>query len=116
MEDCIFCKIAKGELPSTKYYEDDFVICIKPLGEIVQGHTLLIPKKHSENIFDITKEDLEKVVGVARELALKFKNEGATGINLLHASGKDAEQSVFHFHMHLIPRHTGDNLKLHSNF
>lgn len=113
MKDCSFCKIIKGELPSNKIYENSHVYVFAPLKEdiISKGHMLIIPKKHYENIYDITNEELEHVVEVAKHIAEKLKEKyKAEGINLLHASGKAAQQSAFHFHMHLIPRYEKDGL------
>lgn len=113
MGNCIFCKIVKGELEAKKIHEDESVLAFIPKDQVSNGHTLVIPKEHYESIFDIPKELLQKVVIVSQELSQKYKIElSASGVNILHASGKDAQQSVFHFHIHVVPRYPNDGLDL----
>lgn len=110
-QNCIFCKIAKGEIPSKKIYEDEEVLAFLDINPISKGHSLIIPKKHFENIFDIDETYLNKIITTSKRISLSLKRGlNATGINLLHASGKDAQQSVFHFHIHLVPRYKKDKL------
>lgn len=104
MENCIFCKIIKGEVPSYKVYEDDFVYAFLDINPSSPGHTLVIPKKHSENIFDIDKDDLERVIMVSKKISQKMKDLGCDGINIYNNNGKDSGQIIFHFHMHIVPR------------
>lgn len=118
MKDCSFCKIIKGELPNNKIYENDHTYVFAPLREDIlsKGHMLIIPKKHYETIYDMPKEELGYVVETAKYVAEKLKDKyKAEGINLLHASGKAAQQSAFHFHMHLIPRYGNDGLDTWPN-
>ena len=113
MENCIFCKIIKKELPSTVIFEDDEFLAFSPKAQVSKGHTLLIPKKHQVNIFDMDKGLFERLAGVAHELSKELMEvNSATGINLLNANGKDAQQSVFHFHLHIVPRYENDGLDL----
>ena len=113
MENCVFCRIIKGDLESKKVYEDELILALIAKNQVSNGHTLVIPKEHYENIFDIPKELLTKLMVVAQELAVKYQTElNATGINILHASGKDAQQSVPHFHIHVVPRYPNDGLDL----
>jgi len=113
MENCIFCKIAKGEIPSAKIYEDEKVFAFLELNPLAEGHTLLIPKKHFQDIFDIDQGDLESLAAAAKKIALKLKEAfGAEGVNLVQRSGKAAEQGVFHFHLHIIPRKNGDGIEM----
>jgi histidine triad (HIT) family protein len=113
MENCIFCKIINKKAPAKIVFENDDILALVPKGEISKGHTLVIPKKHFENIFDIDKNILEKLIAVSKDLSETLtKENNATGINLLHASGKDAQQSVFHFHFHIVPRYENDGLDL----
>lgn len=113
MENCIFCKIVKGELEAKKVHENESALAFIPKDQVSKGHTLVIPKEHYESIFDIPEELLEKVMSISQELSQKYKMElGATGVNILHASGKDAQQSVFHFHIHVVPRYPNDGLDL----
>jgi histidine triad (HIT) family protein len=103
----------KGEVGAKKVYEDESILAFIPKDPVSQGHTLVAPRDHYESIFNIPKELLEKVIVVAQELSRKYQTElGATGINILHASGKDAQQSMFHFHMHVVPRYPNDDLDL----
>lgn len=109
--DCIFCKIIKKEIPSLVVYEDNDIISIIPKEMEVYGHILILPKNHYVNLFDMPEDQLKKVVNVAQKLSLHLKETlDATGINLLHASGKDAGQSVGHFHLHIFPRFSNDNI------
>ena len=110
---CIFCKIIKKELPAKIIYEDKDVLAITPLGQVSKGHTLLIPKVHSENIFDTDENTLVNLSKILKKLSLKLVRENnATGINILNANGKDAQQSVFHLHFHLVPRYLNDKLDM----
>jgi histidine triad (HIT) family protein len=109
--DCVFCKIVEGKLPSRKVYENRHILAFLTIEPISRGHLLIIPKKHFENIYDISESDLKEIIVSAKKIAKFLKTSlGATGINILHASGKDAQQSVFHFHIHIVPRYEGDSL------
>ena len=111
MDNCIFCKIINKEFPCYNVYEDDDVLAIIPKDVEVYGHTLVIPKKHYVNLFDIDEETLHKLSSVVKKLSLQYqKTLWATGVNVLHASGKDAQQTVFHFHFHIFPRLENDGL------
>ncbi len=113
MEDCIFCKIVEGKMPCYKIYEDDFVLAFLDISNDGNGHTLVIPKEHCVNILDCDSKLLSKVFEAVKKISLHYvQNCGATGVNVLNASGKDAEQSVFHLHIHIIPRFKNDNLKV----
>jgi len=115
MKNCIFCKITKGEIPSYKVFENEKVFAFLDINSLTKGHCLIIPKQHFENIFDINENILFEINKTAKQLAVKIKNNlGATGVNLVNASGKDAEQSVFHFHLHLVPRYDNDNLEMNK--
>lgn len=111
MEDCIFCKIINNEIPSHKVYEDDLVLAFLDTNSMSKGHTLIIPKKHANDVFDIEDIYLERIALVAKKISQKIKdNLGADGVNFYHASGVHAEQSVFHFHLHVIPRRKDDDI------
>jgi len=113
MDNCIFCKIAKGEIPSAKIYEDDKILAFLELNALAEGHTLVVPKEHYENIFDIDQETLKNLISVAQKISERLKETlGADGINFVHRSGAAAEQGVFHFHLHVIPRKKGDGIKM----
>lgn len=105
-DDCIFCKIAAGEIPSRKIYEDNDLIAIMDLSPTSKGHSLIIPKEHYTNIYDIDEEIAGKVMKTAKKLATKMTVAlNCDGLNLLQNNGETAGQTMFHFHMHLIPRY-----------
>jgi len=111
MENCIFCKIANKEIPCYKIYEDDLVLAFLDINPVVSGHVLVIPKKHFENIFEIDEEYLERIIVVARQISVKMKESlGVEGVNLYQANGSMAGQTVFHFHLHVLPRISGDEI------
>ena len=108
--NCIFCKIANGEIPSTTLYEDEDFRVILDLGPTTRGHALLLPKNHFANLFELDDETAQKAILVAKKMAGKMKAAlGADGFNLVQNNGEAAGQTVFHFHMHLIPRYENDN-------
>lgn len=108
--NCIFCKIANGEIPSTTLYEDEDFRVILDLGPATRGHALLLPKNHFANLFELDDETAQKAILVAKKMAGKMKTAlGADGFNLVQNNGEAAGQTVFHFHMHLIPRYENDN-------
>ena len=103
---CIFCKIAAGEIPSRKIYEDSDLIAIMDLNPTSKGHSLIIPKEHCTNIYDIDEDIAAKVMKTAKKLATKMTVAlNCDGFNLLQNNGETAGQTMFHFHMHLIPRY-----------
>ena len=113
MDNCIFCKIVKGEVPSYKIYEDDKVYAFLDIACDTVGHTLVIPKKHCTNVMDCDKQSLDAVIEAVQKISNHYvKNCGFDGVNVLNASGKAAEQSVFHLHFHIIPRKNGDGLHM----
>ena len=111
MTDCVFCKIINKEFPSLTIYEDDEVMCIIPKRMEVYGHLLVLPKKHSEDIFSISNEELSHISLIFKKIALLLQKKlHATGINILHASGKDAGQSIGPLHFHIFPRFSNDGI------
>ena len=113
MGDCIFCKIASGDIPSHTIYEDERVRAFLDINPANEGHTLIIPKKHADNIYDIDEEDLKAIIAVSKKIAIKLKEIlGVENINLVQSNGKAAQQDVFHFHMHVVPRHENDGLNI----
>jgi histidine triad (HIT) family protein len=118
MTSCIFCKIINGEIPSSKIYEDEHVFAFLDISQTTKGHTLIIPKKHVENIFQIDEETMSHVYQVAPKIAKALTKElGASGMNIVNNNGEIAGQTVFHYHVHLVPRYSKDDgLKiLYSN-
>ena len=113
MNDCLFCKIIKGEIPSYKIYEDEHTYAFLDISNDFLGHTLIIPKVHADNIFDINKESLYHLTNTTKLLCEHYKSRGFTGINIQNNSGETAGQTVFHIHVHVIPRGiTKDTLKI----
>lgn len=111
---CVFCEIIKGNIPSKKIYEDDDVIAILDIAQTTYGHTLVMPKKHYENILECPKEELYKVISVTQDLANKIMvNLGAKGMNILTNTNEVSGQSVPHLHFHIIPRYEeNDSIKI----
>ena len=113
MENCIFCKIVKGKIPANKIYENEKVLAFLDISPVSKGHILIIPKKHFENIYEIEDGYLKEIISLAKIIAESLKKSlNTSGINILHASGKNAQQSVFHFHIHLVPRYKDDKLDI----
>lgn len=110
-DNCIFCKIAAGEIPSYTVYEDDDFKAFMDIAPASKGHTILIPKKHADNIFDLDETVASKLLPVASKIARALKEElDCDGLNLLQNNGEIAGQTVFHLHMHLIPRYKDDKV------
>jgi histidine triad (HIT) family protein len=106
MSDCIFCKIINGEIPSAKVYEDEHVLAFLDISQVTKGHTLVIPKVHKENVYELTDEIAANVFKAVPKIAKAIKSSyDPIGLNVLQNNGEAAGQSVFHFHMHLIPRY-----------
>jgi histidine triad (HIT) family protein len=111
--DCIFCKIVEGELPSVRVDEDERTISFMDIAPATRGHALVIPREHSSDLLSVDEEDLRAVADACKRVAARAKERlGADGVNLLNACGAVAFQSVFHFHIHVIPRYRGDGLRL----
>jgi histidine triad (HIT) family protein len=112
-EDCIFCKIVAGELPSETVQEDQHTVAFMDISPWTRGHALVIPRNHSRNIYEVSDEDLRHTMIAAKQLAMRVKELlRCDGVNVLNASEPAAWQSVFHFHMHVIPRYDDDPLEL----
>ncbi len=111
--DCIFCKIIQGEIPSVKVYEDDKVFAFMDINPLSSGHTLVIPRTHAENIFEISEQDATAVIKAVKMLSTAIKKGiQADGINILQLNGKAAGQLVPHLHVHIIPRWIGDGITI----
>jgi histidine triad (HIT) family protein len=111
--DCIFCKIVAGELPATVIAEDDHTVAFMDISPATRGHALVVPREHAEDLLNIEAEELSHVMHAAQKVAGRAKEVlGADGINLLNSTGSTAWQTVFHFHVHVIPRYEDDPLKL----
>ena len=113
MADCIFCKIVAGELPAALLGSDERALAFLDINPATRGHALVIPRAHVEDIHEIGSEDLAAAIALAQTIAVRARERlGADGVNLLHSSGSAAWQTVFHFHIHVIPRYLGDPLRL----
>jgi histidine triad (HIT) family protein len=111
--DCIFCKIASGELPATIIDEDERTISFMDIAPATRGHALVIPRAHSADLLSVEPEDLQAVALASRRLAARVTRQlGADGVNLINSCGPAAWQTVFHFHVHVIPRYDDDPLRL----
>jgi len=112
MTDCLFCKIAKGEIPSQKVYENDKVFCFLDIRPINKGHTLVIHKHHHMDIFDTPEEDMKDLIVAAKKIAIALKSAfNPDGINIGMNNGEAAGQKIFHAHLHVIPRWSDDGLR-----
>lgn len=113
MKDCIFCKIINKEIPSYRIYEDEFSYAFLDISNDANGHILVIPKTHCENILDCPKDCLLHLIETVQKISQHLVDKcGFDGVNILNANGQAAEQSVFHLHIHLLPRSNKDNLKV----
>lgn len=112
-DDCIFCKIANGEISSATVYEDSICRVILDVNPANKGHALIIPKEHFDNIYSMDAETAAKIFTIATEVAKAQKAElNPDGLNILQNNGEAAGQTVFHFHMHLVPRYIKDNVTM----
>lgn len=111
--DCIFCKIANGEIPSKTLYEDDRFRVILDLGPATKGHALILPKEHYANLYELPEETAGEVMKLAKKMAVQMTEKlKCEGFNLIQNNGDLAGQTVFHFHMHMIPRYQADGQKI----
>ncbi|EZH68003.1 protein hit [Bacillaceae bacterium JMAK1] len=114
-ENCVFCKIIAGDIPSTKVYEDETCVAFFDISQVTKGHTLLIPKTHEENIFELQEETAASLMKNAPKIARALKEQfGSVGMNLVNNNGEAASQTVFHYHLHFIPRYGDD--EIYSNW
>jgi histidine triad (HIT) family protein len=105
--------VLAGEIPSERVYEDDHTVAVMDINPWTRGHAVVIPRKHAENLFEIEDSELEHVAVAAKRLATKMRDTlGCDGVNLLQSNGRAAWQTIFHLHMHVIPRYDGDPLEL----
>jgi histidine triad (HIT) family protein len=115
-DDCVFCKIANGAIPSATVYEDEAFRVILDIAPAAKGHALILPKEHYDNLWELGEEESLKVMSIAAKVsAAQKKALGCDGVNILQNNGVAAGQTVFHFHMHLIPRYDNDNVMIPWN-
>lgn len=109
MKDCAFCKIAKKEISSFKVFENDDVYAFYDINPVSKYHTLVIPKKHYENLYDIPEKELVETMKVVKKIVLMYRKKfGIKNVQIFNNSGKEAQQEVPHFHFHIVPRKAGD--------
>ena len=115
-DDCIFCKLANGIFPTNSIYEDEDFNVILDLAPACKGHALILPKQHADNLYELPDETAGKAFVLAKKLAKIMKEKlGCDGLNVVQNNGTIAGQTVFHFHMHLIPRYEDDGQKIAWN-
>ena len=108
-DNCIFCKLANGIIPTNSIYEDEVFNVILDMGPATKGHALILPKDHYKNLYELPDETASKVMKLAKKMAIQMTDKlGADGLNLVQNNNEVAGQTVFHFHMHLIPRYDDD--------
>ena len=111
--ECIFCKIVAGDLPSQKIDEDERTVAFMDISPATRGHLLVVPREHARNVLEVSPEDLSATMATARRMAQRVSERlGSAGVNLLNCCGSAAWQTVFHFHVHVIPRYEDDPLRL----
>lgn len=111
--DCLFCKIVSGELPSQRVDEDEHTVAFMDINPGTRGHALVVPRRHAKNLLEISPDDLAVTVQAAQRLARRAVDAfGADGVNLINSCGERAWQTVFHFHIHVLPRYEGDPVRL----
>lgn len=112
-DNCIFCKIIAGEIPSTAVYEDEDFRAILDVNPAARGHVIILPKKHAANIIELEEEEAAKVFPIAKKIAAALmKTYHCDGVNILQNNGEAAGQTVFHLHVHVIPRYYGDDINI----
>lgn len=111
-DDCLFCKIIKGEIPCYKIYEDENSLAFLDIAEDYYGHTLIIPKNHCTNLYDADSNQILSVMQTVQKIIKHYKQLGFEGANVLISNESCAEQCVFHLHVHVIPRKLNDGLKI----
>jgi len=108
-DDCIFCKLANGEIPTRSIYEDEDFKVILDAAPATRGHALILPKEHADNLFQLSEEMTRRAFALARKMAVSMTETlGCQGFNIVQNNGEAAGQTVFHFHIHLVPRYTDD--------
>lgn len=113
MTDCVFCKIVAGQIPSTRVFEDEHTLAFMDIGQVNPGHVLVAVKKHAANLFELDDAQVAAIARASRKIARALKKTfDPEGLSVYQANGKAAGQTVFHYHVHLLPRHAGDGMEL----
>jgi histidine triad (HIT) family protein len=112
-EDCLFCSILAGDVPAQLVDEDEHTVAFMDINPWTRGHALVIPRNHSRNLYEVPEDDLARTLSAAKRLAIRLKERlGCDGVNLLNSCEPAAWQTIFHFHVHVIPRYDDDPLSL----
>jgi histidine triad (HIT) family protein len=112
-DGCVFCLVLSGDIPSERVQEDEHTLAVMDINPFTRGHAVVFPKRHVRGLYDVDEEELARTFSAARRLALAVRDRlGATGVNLLNNNERAAWQSIFHFHVHVIPRYDGDPMRL----
>lgn len=112
-EDCIFCRLVRGEIPAARVFEDELTLAFMDIGQVNPGHVLVATKRHADNLFDATPDEAAAVMRTAQRIALAARAAfDPPGMSLYQMNGRDGEQTVFHFHVHVLPRHPEDGVGL----
>lgn len=115
MSDCLFCKIANNEIPSTRVYDDEQVFAMMDIFPESKGHLLIIPKVHGDNLFEVDNDTLGHIIAVSKKLAAASQKAlNADGVKIVQFNGAAAGQTVFHYHMHVVPAYEGVQFKRHA--
>lgn len=110
---CIFCRLVAGEIPAATVFEDDLTFAFMDIGQVNPGHVLVAAKRHAATLFDLTAEEAAAVMQTVQKVAIAVREAfDPPGFTLLQANGREGDQTVFHFHMHVVPRHAGDGIAL----
>lgn len=110
---CLFCRLVAGEIPAARVYEDELTLAFMDLGQVNPGHVLVANKRHAATLFELTPEEAGAVMQTAQRIAFAVRDTfDPPGLTLLQANGKEGDQTVFHFHMHVVPRHGNDGIAL----
>ena len=113
MSDCVFCRIVAGQIPSTRVYEDEHTLAFMDIGQVNPGHVLVAVKKHADNLYALDDAQAAAVARASARIARAIRNAfKPEGLSVYQANGKAAGQTVFHYHVHLLPRHAGDGMEL----
>jgi histidine triad (HIT) family protein len=113
-EDCIFCKLANGDIPTRTVYEDQEFRVILDMSPISRGHSLILPKEHMSDLYELSANSAQKIIPLAQKIAVHMRDKlGCDGLNLLQNNGEAAGQTISHFHLHMIPRYAGNGNALH---
>ncbi|NLD55045.1 MAG: HIT family protein [Burkholderiaceae bacterium] len=111
--ECVFCKLIAGRIPSARVHEDDLTVAFMDIGQVNPGHVLVASRRHATTLLDLTPEEAGAAMQSARRIALAVQAAfDPPGMTLLQANGREGEQTVFHFHLHVVPRHAGDGMTL----